>query len=919
MKKNYQIKRFTGIVFLYAIIFVYYLILNSLQAQDLNDKESKKFFKEAEKAYNKGNYNDAMELYFSVIRQNPEHIESLYKIALIDYDVNKRYSEAKKRFIKTRDIIRNYLKQANNGLSEKEKIAYQDLQSECNNKASSCDTREKEYKNNKSESSDVSQNKPVTQTKTQLETAKAVKVVKKSEEANYDKNLPVDPQLDYIDKKVIKFKDEDKEKQIKQLQNYLDSLQKFVYKNNFSGRHLQDEIRAINNRWMTDNSIKMLSWIKELNTYERDFIVKQRNLNIKREAHNGLLKEIKDLEISISILNEKIIQEKNELKNLNGKINDDFKESLNNKLTNIPISIVLIGKSEFSERNLEIIKQINPENNINGKSFKTVVKDYIDDELRLKAIEQLKGNFISSYYTFLSDDKSLKSMKEKVLSGRAQIASTFYKSIRKADPLRNGIENIFSILRIEVFPFESQQNLKRNSKQNGKKTEEIVDVFKLTDESNILENISTFKRVSTNDLDIGFEKEHEDFIKSLYEESEKLNKEYSKNINEAYEEYKIELKKAFDEKSEIENKINKYYSEINLLEEKKNALQKQYDQPYELETAREEYKISQRKYDEMYQTKRTYTNKFEVVNTDYYEDLPNTIPSYLAAKCYSKIDEMKNERINISVLLENNGQNEIKYTNKTSISLKPIATGFQVISFDNLISGASNYFLNVAFELTWKEESRQTNNFDIDEQKNEIAKNELNKSSETDNLVLNDNKENVTANADNQQNNSEVITEIQIQPIVNEEIAENSIENNSQNEINTDNAQINLQTGVIINEEAKTITDNDNRLIFMFFHDNPTSFKTWNKSRDGEWRLPSDNELRIFLKIAQQKKLEGNNFAETFNSFMECYNFIYDNAYKNEEGTSFHQGFLLNPDNFEFTPQNFEDAESVHIVIVKNL
>lgn len=922
MKKKYQLKRYTRIIFILVLFVVYSLNFSFLQAQDLNDKESRKNFKEAEKAYNKGSYKEAMEFYFNVIRVNPDHIESLYKIALIDYDVNKRYSEAKKRFIKTRDIIRNYLKQANNGLSEKEKVAYQDLQAECNNKASSCDTREKEYKNNKAESSDNLQIKQLTQAKTQLETAKTVKVEKKSEEKNYDN---IDPEMEYIDREIIIFNSKDENKQRKQLINHVDSIYNSKkWKNGFSGRHTEEQIRSIDNRWMRENSQKNMDWIKDLNDLERDYIEKQNFLNARIDARRNILLQISSIGLEKKNVEEKIKQENRLLDAIQRKIDNDIRENFNEKLTNIPISLVMVGRAEFSGPNIMRIKNLK-RNNIINKKEATIVKEFIDDNLRVHALNLIKGPQITTYYNFLSSDQTLKSIKLKQLSGRAQIATNFYKAIKKSSYYDNNkkTEYIYSIVRIEIFPFEIQTEINNSIQTNNQiSTEDInVDAFVINKNNslNSLERISDNKSFDIDGLEIGFGETHKGFLLSIQEESESLNNQYRLSIDEAYKDYELSLQKAKDEKNIIVNKRDSLEKVYRKYQSEEEELNRKYKNDKEFELAKKTYKDSKNKYDDKYKTKKTYTNKIEVLNTEYFETTQDRIPQYMATNCYSKIDEMKNEIINISVLVENDGSDDIKQNSKNVIKYQPQATGFQVITFDSRDEAENSiFYMHIAFELTWTERERDTIKFEISEEKNGIAKNEFNKSSETDNLVLNDTKENVAANTDNQQNNSEVIPEIPIQTIINEEIAENSIENNSQNEINTNNAQVNLQTGVIINEGAKTITDNDNRLVFMFFNDNPTSFKSWHKSRDGEWRLPSDNELRIFLKIAQQKKLEGNNFAETFNSFMECYNFIYDNAYKNEEGTSFHQGFLLNPDNFEFTPQNFEDTESVHIVMVKN-
>lgn len=144
-KRILKIKKIKILLFIISAMLII-ASRNTVFAQNQElDKNSKKTFKEAEKLYDSKMYDQALQKYEEVLNSNPYHIESLYKRALIEFDVNKNYKKAESCFTNLMSVITQYLKE-NPNLKEKEVNRLTDLKFECKNKKTSCATRENEYK-----------------------------------------------------------------------------------------------------------------------------------------------------------------------------------------------------------------------------------------------------------------------------------------------------------------------------------------------------------------------------------------------------------------------------------------------------------------------------------------------------------------------------------------------------------------------------------------------------------------------------------------------------------------------------------------------------------------------------------------------------------------------------------------------------
>lgn len=885
--------------------------LNTI-CQELPDKDSRKIFNDAEKLYSKNRFEESYIKFHLVLAKNPNHIETLYKLALIEYEVKKNYKIAENYFQRTIIAIDKLLANSTINLKEKQKTQYTELRFECKNKMKACSTRADNYNKNESiiQNEKVSENqnnivevkeiKPITNT----ELKKAKSTSAKNEGKKYSPIDIDDPNLAYVDSRIVSFSSAfDTELQKNQLIKHLDSIYKSYTKAMFTARHSNEQVRKINDRWMRENSVRNLEWIKELNELERKYIEKQKILNEKINENNKIFNDIKNLERDIEYLETIKKQETRYLNEINNYTNSDISEALTNKLTNIPLSVVLIGKIPFS------IPLPLSQKNTDKSTLKTL-KEILDFSLRKKAIELIKGNQLTSSYQFISTDNKLKIVLERKLAGRAQVAANYYKNIRKT--LADNESYVFSILRIEVFPFEKETNIDKVIKDNisnQSSFENYVKIF-LSDNGNTLEAFNSDRNaetISIEDNSIKFKSEEISFIKELTEESKKLNAEYQKSINEAYDDYKAELEKSKLNQLTAQNRIDTLTIRINKLNRELQEKRKIISTNYSLNSAKTEYGNAKKNYENKYKERKTYVNNIEVVDAEQTELSDEEIRKFMVNKCFSKIDEMKNERINISVYQESDETQEYKQNTKYSIEYKPFVTGFQVVTFDQIVNdGVSNYFLHVAFELKWDPTGDKLIN------------------SETENIDISKNQSKIDEKLDeNIDKKEENITAIQVNQVNESSDEKSDIEESSPigNIPDTKDVSIpdNISNLVEIDENLKTIKFLKKNIQFCFYSDNPTSFISWNMSIKNGWRLPKKDEFMLFIDYAKNQKINNNDIIQKLNPFTEPENFIIDEYFKNYNGENFHKGFVIFPDNYNLEPLDIEDGDITNILIVKDL
>ena len=230
-------------------------------------------------------------------------------------------------------------------------------------------------------------------------------------------------------------------------------------------------------------------------------------------------------------------------------------------------------------------------------------------------------------------------------------------------------------------------------------------------------------------------------------------------------------------------------------------------------TLNKKYNEAQVSYISFYKSKSTVTNQLATDNPD--QAIQNSqIFANMSEKCYTIVEETKQNEIILSVTQEVNQNGRELKIQRMNIALEPVAKAFRVLSLNSLSTNVNgnrttSFFLNIAFELEYKEIGSHKINMQPVKSFNEPST-------------------------------------VQLSPVVAPVLTEGTFS---------------------VDEVKEIIFDNDKHMQWQFYPDKPTSIADFYiESAESGYRLPSYTELKGFFdKIAYQEQKNNHLFTKLFN------------------------------------------------------
>lgn len=678
-------------IFIAVIILLLFFLVNSVFSQQELSRKHKRIYKHAEKLNKNKQFDKALGLFFMVEKDIPSHIETLKNIADIYYKNLKNYSEAIVYYNKALKLLYEHIEEINKAtkVKKKEKKYYNRLKEQCKNRKISCDL--------------LLGNEPI-KNKQQIinENIKPINEVDKNENESYIPLQEEDENLITIDtalsENIIDYDKYEFRTNLIDISNLteteqLDTVKAIVirYYNRFLEEnsldiHSENDIQNINKKWLQQTMYTDYQWFDNFKQLENKYLNQLLKLNEKKQKINELTIRYDNVKNELKYYTERkdnLVSRKELLENTKNNV---LKNQLYSKLSTVPQSIVLIGRTALRA-------------GVSGGEDKTSF-ERLDKAMKSKALENIKGYNISR--VTLQTDDNIQQIFKKSMTGTVQTKNKYFGDII-IDLGNNKYQ--YSILRMEVMVFENK-NIQQNRDTTSNLSDTTISVYSYNNSSN--EFLNLYNNNITHQEELRLNIKVIDYLKDMNEFSELFNKKYQKKIDDALVDYQCQ-------KEEYINKINAVKDEIKniketIAEKKTNKkdledlLRLNNDEKNRIDNLVTQYK---NEYHNFVNNKISYTNQLTELDATTTRRSASADFSSLAEKCYNEIYNLKMNNINVTLYKDFNAQT-YKY-NETDISLYPKYNKFRILSINKLGTDdyKTYYYLNLAFEISWKKYEKE--------------------------------------------------------------------------------------------------------------------------------------------------------------------------------------------------------------------
>lgn len=269
----------------------------------------------------------------------------------------------------------------------------------------------------------------------------------------------------------------------------------------------QKEKADFNKQWLSELFQKQDSYLEKLQTYNNSI----QSENHKKGDIETLTKEIATFEKRIRDIEARI--EENE------RWQENLKAVLESRLENIPISIVLVGRTQF-------------------KGSRAEVKKIIKDHLSVAAVQEIIGSRVQSY-SAIRNDNLIANFIAKTEEGNAEVSEVYFRESTKL-LTEHGQNNyyVYQFHRLEVYPFSKEKPISKTPEKNGSplaETDFEVDVYIVANDSSMTHLPDKNARSSFNELKLT--PQEQEFIRSQVEIADSSNKRVEAEIQKFRWEY----------------------------------------------------------------------------------------------------------------------------------------------------------------------------------------------------------------------------------------------------------------------------------------------------------------------------------------------------------------------------------------------
>lgn len=459
------------------------------------------------------------------------------------------------------------------------------------------------------------------------------------------------------------------------------------YSNDFS------KILEINNDWLRYSAISKLNWFSGLKIKEKEFLSSLNSYEILRQQRERLLNtrtivmgEIDNLDIKTRWANEKRIE-------LQGKVQTQLKEELKGKLSAIPKSIVLVGRTKMTDER----------NGLTVQEARTKRNQKLIERMQKEAIALVGGQKIEMYSSMKDND--LKQFFSTTTEGTAQTIDNYYKDLNIE--FRDQGKFTYLISRIEVFPLDNsgahQASKTTESTQGSGQTSMNTTVYRWVPEGGFLENCSNsrdikdftkhkFKIQEKNYLD--FQSKFSESLNERYKsEIEKAGIEYDQNVNETNRQIDQTLNNilAFNKQSTVlRDSLSRLEELVKEIDEK---MKKNRERTQHLENAYQVY----------YKSKNTQINKLVIESSMGSNYSARETFAAMVDKTLGGLEDIRKKSQSLVVYKEVSNAGETFKANEQTVEFEPVLRRFRILSMNKFEDEDRDIFysLNVAYDVGW--------------------------------------------------------------------------------------------------------------------------------------------------------------------------------------------------------------------------
>lgn len=646
------------------------------------------------------------------------------------------------------------------------------------------------------------------------------------------------------------------------------------------------DIQQINNDWLKHSAFSKLEWFSGLKVKEKAYLEslnEYRDLSIEKDR---LLAERTIIMGEIRNIQTKVDWEEKKREELQLIVDKQLKDELKGKLTAIPKSIVLVGRTVISDQAQgKSVKEIRSENN-----------NKVLEAMQKKAIEKAGGYEVSSFASM--QDNELNQFFSTTAQGTAQTIDNYYKDLNP-EFARENKKYTYLISRIEVFPYNKNQSI--NVSNGGSSN-----VYSDNDPNT---NVYSWDANSAKlvDLDNGsespyaehkFKQQEKDYLDFQTRFSNSLNDKYKEEIVKAGKEYQSSLTET---RNQIERALTAVNGFNNLIIQKRDSLgviEKRLSGIDQLVAEKRDDAIRQYNlYKRHYETKNSQVNKLVIQNSGDVSvgGLQHCI--MMVDKTLAGIDDIRKESQSLVVYKQVSQEGESIGAAESTVQFKPELRRFRILSlhkFEDTESGDVYNCINIAYDVGWIPVS----------EKGGYAQNTANQRPST--------MQNNTARVNNDIATTVVKKNSEVNSELNAAIAADA-------DLLTPNRNVVVGSTVQYNQDGSvTLLRNGKPIVFKLVNEASSKISYLYSQYVNQWRLPSVSELEFIFKEAKVLKGSSDDFIN--NKFVWQSNsasFLTDETVRNLQNEATNTCIELLRSNYSYRTEELLDDEEVFLLLIK--
>lgn len=493
------------------------------------------------------------------------------------------------------------------------------------------------------------------------------------------------------------------EEQVKKVQREVMRQYDIIQENDTWFSNDFNKILEINNDWLKYSAISKLNWFSGLKQKEKEFLLSINKNEILRQERERLLNtrtiimgEIDNIDIKTRWENEKRLE-------LQGKVQTQLKEELKGKLSAIPQSIVIVGRTRMDDNS----------QGLSDQEARVKRNQKLIESMQKEAIRLVGGQKINMYSSMKDND--LKQFFSTTTEGTAQTIDNYYKDLNRE--FKNGGKYIYLISRIEVFPLDNSVSSSSTLSSSEYDSTQVINnlntnIYSWIAEEGLLENCSNsrdLKPYSEHKFKIQ-EKNYLDFQSKF---SESLNQRYKAEIDKAGKEFdqSVEETTLLIKKS-LKNILTFNKQSLGL----RDSLNKVEDRVKEIDAQMAINKTTTQRlnneYQVYYKSKNSQVNKLVIVSSNESSSSPRKTIEKMVTKTLGGLEDIRKKSQSLVVYKEVSNAGESVKANELTVEFTPVLRRYRILSMNKFEDAEEDIFysINIAYDVGWKPISESANN-----------------------------------------------------------------------------------------------------------------------------------------------------------------------------------------------------------------